>query len=84
MTAAGVLDENGKAGGESRLMPKPEQRNVGTSLPLRKAKGRAVGPRMGQCSLCGYISSQPVCKACTLLQGLNKHRPKLDIEIAPT
>lgn len=29
-------------------------------------------PVAGTCSRCGYISSQALCKACVLLEGLNK------------
>jgi cytoplasmic tRNA 2-thiolation protein 1 len=36
---------------------------------------------MGQCKKCGYLSSQEVCKACVLLEGLNKNRPKNKIEL---
>lgn len=36
-------------------------------------------PPQGQCSRCGYISSQIVCKACVLLQGLNSGLPKLGV-----
>lgn len=36
---------------------------------------------MGQCEKCGYISSQKICKACSLLEGLNKNRPKTTIEV---
>ncbi|KAI8935341.1 hypothetical protein NX059_007926 [Plenodomus lindquistii] len=36
---------------------------------------------MGQCKKCGYLSSQDVCKACVLLEGLNKARPKQTIEL---
>jgi cytoplasmic tRNA 2-thiolation protein 1 len=36
-------------------------------------------PRVGKCARCGYISSQALCKACVLLEGLNKGRPKVDI-----
>jgi cytoplasmic tRNA 2-thiolation protein 1 len=36
---------------------------------------------MGQCKKCGYLSSQDVCKACVLLEGLNKGRPKNKIEV---
>ncbi|KAL4891685.1 ERG2 and Sigma1 receptor like protein-domain-containing protein [Aspergillus ambiguus] len=36
---------------------------------------------MGKCVRCGYISSQKVCKACTLLEGLNRNRPKTTIEV---
>lgn len=37
---------------------------------------------MGQCNKCGYLSSQDVCKACVLLEGLNKARPKQRIELS--
>ena len=36
-------------------------------------------PPQGICTLCGYISSQSVCKACVMLEGLNKGLPKLGI-----
>ncbi|KAI5290832.1 nucleotidyltransferase [Ascosphaera aggregata] len=36
---------------------------------------------MGKCARCGYMSSQKICKACTLIEGLNKARPKMDIRI---
>ncbi|KAI5292218.1 nucleotidyltransferase [Ascosphaera atra] len=38
---------------------------------------------MGKCERCGYMSSQKVCKACTLIEGLNKTRPKTDIQLDP-
>lgn len=31
-------------------------------------------PKPRTCDSCGFISSQPICKACTLLAGLNKGR----------
>ena len=34
---------------------------------------RLLQPRT--CDSCGFISSQPICKACTLLAGLNQGRP---------
>ena len=34
---------------------------------------------MGICSICGYMSSQSVCKACVLLEGLNKGQAKVAI-----
>ncbi len=37
--------------------------------------------QMGKCVRCGYLSSQAICKACVLLEGLNKNRPKMDIRI---
>ncbi|KAF1832257.1 adenine nucleotide alpha hydrolases-like protein [Decorospora gaudefroyi] len=36
---------------------------------------------MGQCKRCGYLSSQEICKACVLLEGLNKARPRNHIEV---
>ncbi|KAL6751764.1 hypothetical protein V8C86DRAFT_3106051 [Haematococcus lacustris] len=30
---------------------------------------------VGQCGRCGYLSSQPLCKACVLLEGRNRSRP---------
>ncbi len=36
-------------------------------------------PMPGKCQRCGYISSQDVCKACILLEGLNKGMPNLGI-----
>lgn len=60
-------------------------------LPLNQKPGRRRGPartekkvnkqQMGQCERCGYLSSQAVCKACMLLEGLNKNRPKTDIQL---
>uniref|UniRef100_A0A2P2I4B0 Cytoplasmic tRNA 2-thiolation protein 1-like n=1 Tax=Hirondellea gigas TaxID=1518452 RepID=A0A2P2I4B0_9CRUS len=34
---------------------------------------------MSLCTRCGHISSQAVCKACVLLEGLNKGRPRLGV-----
>lgn len=34
---------------------------------------------LGKCERCGYMSSQAVCQACMLLEGLNKNRPRIEI-----
>lgn len=34
-------------------------------------------PKQGVCVRCGYMSSQNICKACVMLEGLNKGQPKL-------
>ncbi|KAK4937864.1 cytosolic thiouridylase subunit Ctu1 [Elasticomyces elasticus] len=57
-----------------------------TSAPKihdKKPKGRRkiVKQVMGQCERCGYLSSQKICKACSLLEGLNKSRPRNNIEV---
>jgi cytoplasmic tRNA 2-thiolation protein 1 len=56
--------------------------------PVRRQQQQGVrAPRklprqhMGQCIRCGYLSSQEVCKACVLLEGLNKNRPRTAIEV---
>jgi len=36
-------------------------------------------PVQGTCKRCGYISSQELCKACILLEGLNRGLPRLGI-----
>ncbi|KAJ0963489.1 hypothetical protein J5N97_028611 [Dioscorea zingiberensis] len=36
-------------------------------------------PEQGTCERCGYISSQKLCKACVLLDGLNRGLPKQGI-----
>ncbi|KAK9473607.1 uncharacterized protein V1510DRAFT_362844 [Dipodascopsis tothii] len=42
----------------------------------RKARpGRAAG----RCQRCGYISSNKLCKACVLLEGLERGRPKIEV-----
>lgn len=49
----------------------------------QRSRGRqkVVKQTMGRCVKCGYISSQEVCKACMLLDGLNKARPTTTIEL---
>lgn len=50
----------------------------GDSLQLgSKAKDKL--PEQTKCTRCGYISSQEVCKACRILEGLNKGMPRLGI-----
>lgn len=36
-------------------------------------------PARGTCGRCGFVSSQELCKACVLLEGLNRGLPKLGI-----
>ncbi|XP_033635386.1 cytoplasmic tRNA 2-thiolation protein 1-like [Asterias rubens] len=48
----------------------------GESLSIKKD---VKMPTQGLCTRCGYISSRPLCKACVLLEGLNKGLPKLGI-----
>lgn len=36
-------------------------------------------PTLQNCTRCGYVSSQDICKACILLEGLNTGQPNLGI-----
>lgn len=36
-------------------------------------------PIRRNCNRCGFVSSQEICKACILLEGLNRGLPKLGI-----
>jgi len=45
-----------------------------TNLPSVVAK-----QKLGNCEKCGYMSSQRLCQACMLLEGLNKNRPEIVI-----
>ena len=47
----------------------------------RKAARKLPTQQMGKCIRCGYLSSQAICKACMLLEGLNKNRPRMEIRI---
>jgi len=42
---------------------------------------KTVRQRMGQCERCGYLSSQVICKACILLEGLNRSRPRTSVAV---
>ena len=53
-------------------------------LPPRAAAPQPPQQRLGHCARCGYMSSQPVCQACVLLQGLNKARARTEVAVAVT
>lgn len=44
-----------------------------------KFKETVRRPVLGECNRCGFPSSQQPCKACFLLEGLNRGLPKLGI-----
>ena len=58
-----------------------EQKPVVLPLRKRKPKEQTSGrlQTMGQCVRCGYMSSQSICQACTLVEGLNKNRADITI-----
>jgi len=60
-----------------RIGAKTEPRNGAKREPGKKLTRQTLGT----CKKCGYMSSQDICKACMLLEGLNKNRPKIEIEV---
>ena len=38
-------------------------------------------PKKLKCEKCGFVSSNKLCKACILLETLNKGKPKMKLEI---
>ncbi|KAJ9191741.1 hypothetical protein DTO164E3_8704 [Paecilomyces variotii] len=74
---------------ETEITLPPVNRPSTAAVPLKKratgTKAKGVKPlklqKMGKCERCGYLSSQKICKACALLEGLNKNRPKTSIEL---
>ena len=60
-----------------------QQKAVITTTNRKKGsgdnKGRKGPPQIGQCSRCGYLSSQSICQACMLVEGLNKNRPRMQV-----
>ena len=39
----------------------------------------ACTPTQGTCERCGFVASNALCKACVLLEALNKGKPKLAV-----
>ncbi|PVH89891.1 adenine nucleotide alpha hydrolases-like protein [Cadophora sp. DSE1049] len=72
------LPSNGTSGQRHDRMNGEKEKRSGAKQGLGKKLNRQV---LGTCKNCGYMSSQDICKACMLLEGLNKNRPKMDIEI---
>ncbi|KAI9846259.1 MAG: nucleotidyltransferase [Sclerophora amabilis] len=64
--------------GQQHDRPPPHHHNTNTS---KKTPRKLRTQHMGRCARCGYLSSQDICKACTLLEGLNKNRPKIQMQI---
>lgn len=76
---AEAINESGKQHGrhDSGAVPLSNGKKVKKGVTPKKTSKQV----MGQCKKCGYLSSQDVCKACVLLEGLNKARPKNNIEV---
>ncbi|KAI1826976.1 hypothetical protein F4861DRAFT_494627 [Xylaria intraflava] len=72
--AAGLETEvtivNGNNSRRERKEEVPKIRNITPAIAKQK---------LGTCEKCGYMSSQRLCQACMLLEGLNKNRPEIII-----
>ncbi|KAJ5934245.1 hypothetical protein N7466_003792 [Penicillium verhagenii] len=88
--AGGCGSQNGRSsGGEMAAMEHQlaanetaESRETEIRLPRKGADQKKIKTQTLQhCVQCGYISSQRICKACNLLDGLNRNRPKTAIEV---
>jgi len=62
----------------TKIRPQVVLDTIAAGEVLEVAEGVKV-PIKSRCVQCDYISSQPVCKACLLLEGLNSGRPLLGI-----
>ncbi|KAH8811986.1 hypothetical protein F5884DRAFT_784031 [Xylogone sp. PMI_703] len=77
MTASANMPANGER--HDRIDPPPlKAGRRGAKRDTGKKLQRQV---LGNCKRCGYMSSQEICKACSLLEGLNKNRPQIQIEV---
>jgi len=72
-------DEDAK-GREMNVTTKGQRHDKDGTVPVKSRK--VPKQQMGNCTRCGYLSSQAVCKACMLLEGLNKNRPKTEIVVS--
>ena len=82
---AQLQQDERSAGAEVDFTKQGQRHDRSNKRTCKSSKNRKsqVGQQMGKCSRCGYLSSQSICKACMLLEGLNKSRPKVDIMVEP-
>ena len=57
---------------KQKNVPKPQQ---GHTPGIRKPQ------TLRNCTRCGYLSSQELCQACVMLEGLNRTRAKLAVQL---
>ncbi|KAI4139562.1 MAG: hypothetical protein L6R39_006223 [Caloplaca ligustica] len=66
-------------GNETDFTLQGQRHDRSKNLPVTKTSKKLPKQHLQQCVRCGYLSSQSICKACMLLEGLNKDRPKTEI-----
>ncbi len=64
----------------SSCIPFPSQDIIHSGEQMRVSdSARDRLPERRVCARCGYISSMEVCKACVMLEGLNRGLPRLGV-----
>ncbi|KAL8674391.1 MAG: hypothetical protein Q9168_001183 [Polycauliona sp. 1 TL-2023] len=82
-TSDGKHTKNGDNEIDFTLQGQRHERHQPPPTPRPSSKTKKLPKQQLQrCGRCGYLSSQSVCKACTLLEGLNKNRPKTQISVS--
>ncbi|KAL6717614.1 cytosolic thiouridylase subunit Ctu1 [Lecanora helva] len=67
---------------EIEVKPSGQRHNRKSKKQNNRMSKKLPKQQMGKCVRCGYLSSQEICKACMLLEGLNKSRPKTQIQVS--
>lgn len=76
-----LLQNDGAQDNETEVTVKGKKHDRNCKGSNRRSK-KLPKQQMGKCVRCGYLSSQDICKACMLLEGLNKNRPKTQIQVS--
>jgi len=76
------LLENGTAQDRETEITVPGQSHDRNCKRNKRMPKKLPKQQMGKCTRCGYLSSQDICKACKLLEGLNKNRPRTEIQVS--
>ncbi|KAL9599010.1 MAG: hypothetical protein Q9219_004125 [cf. Caloplaca sp. 3 TL-2023] len=77
-----LRNEEAATGKETDFTLQGQRHDRSKGTPAVKMSKKLPKQQLQKCGRCGYLSSQSVCKACMLLEGLNKNRPKTEIRIS--
>ncbi|KAJ8127895.1 hypothetical protein O1611_g5740 [Lasiodiplodia mahajangana] len=77
--AAGLETEVTISRASNALPSRRKPNRQETLKPTGSEPPIATKQKLGTCEKCGYMSSQRLCQACMLLDGLNKNRPEIMI-----
>lgn len=76
-----LLHNEGARDKETEVTLKGQTHDRNCKVSNRMSK-KLPKQQIGKCVRCGYLSSQDICKACMLLEGLNRNRPKTQIQVS--